>query len=144
MKFRFWGESTKRDDGGGRRRGRGGGITNLVVLQQDEAEIELAEGELQVLDVVVLAALLLRQVEHGLALPQAGRGVALALRVQRRLKLVLQRGEASLGFGKFLYKRERGQQHDVQAREHGSAFDPPLLGNLAVLSERVVFLASLL
>lgn len=35
------------------------GLSNLVVLQQDEAEIELAEGELQVLDVVVLAALLL-------------------------------------------------------------------------------------
>lgn len=59
------------------------GIKNLVVLQQDEAEIELAEGELQVLDVVVLAALLLRQVEDRLAFPQARRGVALALSVQR-------------------------------------------------------------
>lgn len=58
-------------------------VKNLVVLQQDEAEIELAEGELQVLDVVVLAALLLRQVEHGLAFPQARRGTALTLRIQR-------------------------------------------------------------
>lgn len=55
---------------------------NLVVLQQDETEVELAEGELQVLDVVVFAALLLRQVEHGLAFPQARRGIALPLRVQ--------------------------------------------------------------
>lgn len=54
----------------------------LVVLEQDEAEVELAEGELQVLDVVVFAALLLRQVEHGLAFAQAGGSVALALSVQ--------------------------------------------------------------
>lgn len=59
------------------------GLKNLVVLQQDEAEIELAEGELQVLEVVVLAALLLRQVEDSLPSPQAGRGVVLALCIQR-------------------------------------------------------------
>lgn len=59
------------------------GVKNLVVLQQDEAEIELAEGELQVLDVVVLAALLLRQVEHSLTFPQARRGIALTLCIQR-------------------------------------------------------------
>lgn len=88
------------------------GLRDLVVLQQDEAEIELAEGELQVLDVVVLAALLLRQVEHGLTFPQARRG-ALTLCIQRRLKLILQRGEASLGFSKFLYKQESSQQRDV-------------------------------
>lgn len=59
------------------------GVKNLVVLQQDEAEIELAEGELQVLDVVVLAAFLLRQMEHGLTFPQARRGIALTLCIQR-------------------------------------------------------------
>lgn len=86
-----------------RRKPGGYGIRNLVVLQQDEAEIELAEGELQVLDVVVLAALLLRQVEHRPAFPQARRGVALALCIQGRLQLVLQSGEASLGLSQFLY-----------------------------------------
>ena len=43
----------------------------LVVLQQDEAEVELAEGQLQVLDVAVLTPLLLRQGEHRLPLPKA-------------------------------------------------------------------------
>ena len=76
----------------------------LVVLQQDEAEVELAEGQLQVLDVAVLAALLLRKVEHRLALAQARRGVALALGVQRGLQLILERGEATLGLRQLFYK----------------------------------------
>lgn len=76
---------------------------DLVVLQQDEAEVELAESQLQVLDVAVFAALLLGQVEDGAtAGPQARGSAALALRVQRRLELVLQRGEAPLSFGQLL------------------------------------------
>lgn len=71
---------------------------NLVVLEQNDAEVELAEGELQVLDVVVFAALLLGEVEHGLALPQAGRSVALPLSVQRRLQLILQSCKSPLCF----------------------------------------------
>ena len=43
----------------------------LVVLQQDEAEVELGEGQLQVLNVPVFASLLLRQGEHRLPPPQA-------------------------------------------------------------------------
>lgn len=79
---------------------------DLVVLQQDEAEVELAEGQLQVLDVAVFAALLLGQVEDGAAAsPQARGSTAFALGVQRRLQLILQRGEASLSFGQFLCTR---------------------------------------
>lgn len=65
------------------------GQADLVVLQQDEAEVELAEGQLQVFDVTVRAALLLREVEDGAAPAQARRATALPLRIQRRLQLVL-------------------------------------------------------
>lgn len=44
---------------------------HLIVLQQDEAEVELGEGQLQVLNVSVFASLLLRQGEHRLPPPQA-------------------------------------------------------------------------
>ena len=77
---------------------------HLVVLQQDETEVELAECQLQVLDVAVLAALLLRQVEDGFPLPQAGWSAALPLGVQRRLQLILQRGEAPLSLRKLFYE----------------------------------------
>lgn len=79
---------------------------DLVVLQQDEAEVELAEGQLQVLDVAVFAALLLGQVEDGAAAWTQARGTAaFALGVQRRLKFILQRGEAPLGLGQFLWRK---------------------------------------
>lgn len=65
-------------------------ICDLVVLQQDEAEVELAEGQLQVLDVAVFAALLLGQVEDGAPPRTQARGsAALTLGVQRRLQLIL-------------------------------------------------------
>lgn len=56
----------------------------LIVLQQYEAEVELGEGQLQVLYVPVFASLLLRQGEHRLPLPQAPPvGPALSLGIQR-------------------------------------------------------------
>lgn len=44
---------------------------HLIVLQQYEAEVELGEGQLQVLYVSMFASLLLRQGEHCLPPPQA-------------------------------------------------------------------------
>lgn len=60
-----------------------GGKCDLIVLQQDKAEVELAEGQLQVLDVAVFAALLLGQVEDSAAAgPQAWGSAAFSLSVQ--------------------------------------------------------------
>lgn len=57
---------------------------HLIVLQQYEAEVELREGQLQVLNVSVFASLLLRQGEHRLPPPQAPPvSPALPLGVQR-------------------------------------------------------------
>lgn len=57
---------------------------HLIVLQQYEAEVELREGQLQVLYVSVFASLLLRQGEHRLPPPQAPPiSCALSLGVQR-------------------------------------------------------------
>lgn len=66
-----------------------GVLSDLVVLQQDKAEVELAEGQLQVFDIAMFAALLLRQVEDSATTAQARGSTALPLRVQRRLQLIL-------------------------------------------------------
>lgn len=58
----------------------------LVVLQEDEAEVELAEGQFQVLDVPVLDTLLVGQVEDGLSAPrQRGSPAGFFLGVQSGL-----------------------------------------------------------
>lgn len=65
----------------------------LVVLQEDKAEVELAEGQFQVFDVAVLVPLLVAQ--NQTRLPALSHD-ALPLRLHRRLQLVLQRGETPL------------------------------------------------
>lgn len=70
---------------------------HLIVLQQNEAEVELREGQLQVLYVPVFTTFLLRQSKHRLPPPQAPPiSPALPLGIQRGLQLVLQRSESSL------------------------------------------------
>lgn len=77
----------------------------LVILQQNEAEIELREGQLQVLYVSVFASLLLWQGEHRLPPPQpSGIGQALPLGVQRRLQLILEGGEPPLRFSQLFWR----------------------------------------
>lgn len=83
---------------------------DLVVLQQDETEVELGEGQLQVLDVPVFASLLLGQSKDRPPPPQAAAiGPALPLGVQGGLQLVLQRGKAPLSLSQLLWLG-RGQK----------------------------------
>lgn len=81
----------------------------LVVLQQDEAEVELTEGQLQVFDIAVFVALLLRQVEDSATVAQTCSSAALPLRIQRGLQLILQGGETSLRFCKLLCVMKKGK-----------------------------------
>lgn len=66
---------------------------DLVVLQQDEAEVELAEGQFQVFDVAVFVPLLVAQSQTHLPALSYD---AVPLSVQRGLQLVLERGETPL------------------------------------------------
>lgn len=55
----------------------------LIVLQQDEAEVELTEGQFQVSDVPMLNTFLMGQVEDWLfTLPQCGKTAVFFLRIQ--------------------------------------------------------------
>lgn len=59
-------------------------IQILIVLQQDETEVELAEGQLKVFNVPMLDTLLVGQVEHWLsALSQCRDTTAFFLHIQR-------------------------------------------------------------
>lgn len=95
---------------------------HLIVLQQYKAEVELWEGQLQVLYVSVFASFLLWQGKHRLPPPQAPpTGWALPLCIQRGLQLVLQRGESPLSLCQLLWKervRHSKDRRDKIIRTH--------------------------
>lgn len=107
----------KRGDGASLEHG-----ANLVVLKEDQAEVELAEGQLEVLDVAVLDTLLVRQVEHGLASPPQTRCTAFPLGVQRRLKLILKCGEPPLGLRQLLCGGEPAECSWTSLTNHCSVY----------------------
>lgn len=91
-------------------------ISDLVVLQENEAEVELAEGQLQVFDVAMFVALLVGQRQHSFAATAQPWSVALPLGIQRRLQLILQSCESPLRLSQFLcedQKRERNINNSV-------------------------------
>lgn len=82
----------------------------LIVLQQDEAEVELAEGQFQVSDVPVLDSLLVGQVEDGLSAPlQRGGPAGLLLCVQGGLQLGPQGREPALRLRELLCGQREGR-----------------------------------
>ncbi len=97
--------------------------SDLVVLQQDEAEVELAEGQLQIFDIAMFKALLLWQVEDSATAVQTRGSTALSLRIQRRLQLILQCGESPLCFCKLLCVTKEWKHHQyVMQLERWNAY----------------------
>lgn len=91
---------------------------HLIVLQQYEAEVELWEGQLQVLYVSVFASLLLRQGKHRLPPPESPAvSRALPLGVQGGLQLILQCGESPLGLGQLFWRENRKEKKTTSKTE---------------------------
>lgn len=92
-------------------------VVHLVVLQQYQTEVELGEGQLQVLDVPVFASFLLGQSKNGPPPPQAAPVCpGLPLGIQGGLELILQCSKSPLRLSQlFWWEEDKSNEDDARA-----------------------------